>query len=234
MPEGVDPEIYRPAEKKSILSEFRILQVGKFEMRKSYFESALALQKAFGGDSSVEFLAKCDWVSNRHTMVHKDTQKTLSQSKVKTTLITGSTSDAEMAALYNAADVFLFPSKGEGWGLPLIEALACGIPCIATCYSGQSEYLKAVEGLYLSVDFTLGPMNCPENQARYPRSDRDWGLWAMPSVDDIAEKLVEVRRNYPVWKDRALRASEIIRKEFSWDMAARKVIATLRNVSGRS
>lgn len=38
----------------------------------------------------------------------------------------------ELRALYQAAGMFVFPSLGEGFGLPLLEALACGLPVIAS------------------------------------------------------------------------------------------------------
>ena len=40
--------------------------------------------------------------------------------------------------------VFLSCSRSEGWGLPLIEAIACGVPSIALNYSAQTEYSKNI------------------------------------------------------------------------------------------
>jgi glycosyltransferase involved in cell wall biosynthesis len=48
-----------------------------------------------------------------------------------------------MAAIYSAADVLLCPSKGEGFGVPMIEAQACGTPVIATDFTAQSELVGA-------------------------------------------------------------------------------------------
>jgi len=45
----------------------------------------------------------------------------------------------EMARLYSAADVLLFASKGEGFGIPIIEAMACGMPSIVSDFSAQPE-----------------------------------------------------------------------------------------------
>lgn len=45
----------------------------------------------------------------------------------------------EMARLYSTLDVFLLPSKGEGFGIPLIEAQACGCPVITTNCTAQPE-----------------------------------------------------------------------------------------------
>lgn len=44
-----------------------------------------------------------------------------------------------MAATYQASDVLLAPSKGEGFGIPVVEAQACGVPVIVSDYTSQPE-----------------------------------------------------------------------------------------------
>ncbi|HTL70447.1 MAG TPA: glycosyltransferase family 1 protein [Candidatus Eisenbacteria bacterium] len=51
----------------------------------------------------------------------------------------GERSDAELAAFYNHADLFVFPSLREGFGLPLLEAMACGTPAAASNVSSLPE-----------------------------------------------------------------------------------------------
>lgn len=45
----------------------------------------------------------------------------------------------EMAEVYTAADVLLATSKGEGFGIPVVESMACGTPAIVTDFSAQPE-----------------------------------------------------------------------------------------------
>ena len=40
---------------------------------------------------------------------------------------------------YNAADVFAFPSRYEGFGMPVLEAMACGTPVVTACTSSLPE-----------------------------------------------------------------------------------------------
>ena len=47
-----------------------------------------------------------------------------------------------MAGLYTACDVLLCPSKGEGFGVPMVEAQACGTPVIASDFTAQSELIN--------------------------------------------------------------------------------------------
>ena len=49
---------------------------------------------------------------------------------------------SEMLKVYNCMDVFLLPTSGEGFGIPIIEAMACGIPPLVTDYTTTPELLK--------------------------------------------------------------------------------------------
>jgi glycosyltransferase involved in cell wall biosynthesis len=57
-------------------------------------------------------------------------------------IITGHVDDDELAALYTGAHAFVFPSDEEGFGLPPIEALACGTPVVACDVPGVREVLE--------------------------------------------------------------------------------------------
>ena len=55
----------------------------------------------------------------------------------------GHISQDDLAALYSACDVRLAPSMGEGFGIPVIEAQACGVPVIVSAFSAQPELVGA-------------------------------------------------------------------------------------------
>lgn len=54
-------------------------------------------------------------------------------------VLTGYVPDADLPLLYNAADVFVYPSLYEGFGLPVLEAMACGTPVITSNISSLPE-----------------------------------------------------------------------------------------------
>ena len=61
-------------------------------------------------------------------------------------VFTGSLTGGELAQAYAAADVFVFPSKTDTFGLVMIEALACGTPVAAYPVAGPLDVLSAQSG----------------------------------------------------------------------------------------
>ncbi|THD37770.1 MAG: glycosyltransferase family 1 protein [Sphingomonas sp.] len=58
----------------------------------------------------------------------------------------GEIAEADKVAYYNLADAYVMPSVAEGFGLVFLEALACGLPCVASDFDGGREALR--EGKY--------------------------------------------------------------------------------------
>ncbi len=69
-----------------------------------------------------------------------------------------------MARMYNALDVFLLPTKGEGFGIPIVEAMACGIPVITTDCTAQTEIMENAGGWLIKK---LKPVFTPQNSWQF-------------------------------------------------------------------
>jgi glycosyltransferase involved in cell wall biosynthesis len=67
-------------------------------------------------------------------------------------VLTGHVDDDELVLLYQAASLFVFPSRYEGFGLPVIEALACGTPAIAGRNSSLVELVTEEDALFDAAD----------------------------------------------------------------------------------
>jgi len=91
----------------------------------------------------------------------------------------------DLPRLYRAADAFVLASHGEGWGRPYMEAMAMGLPTIATGWSGNLEFMND-DNSYL-VDYKLVP--APEDS--WLRGQR----WAQPSVSDLRRAMRSVYEN---------------------------------------
>lgn len=95
-------------------------------------------------------------------------------------------SQETMAATYNVFDVFLLPSKGEGFGVPLIEAQSCGVPVITTNCTAQPEL---VGGGWLI------------NKLR-----KEWTAQASWQYNCDPEEIVEkLELAYQAWKDGSIK-----------------------------
>jgi len=67
-------------------------------------------------------------------------------------VITGAVSDAELVSLYRSAVLGVMPSLEEGFGLPVAESIACGVPCLASNVSSLPEVSGSAEGLFDPYD----------------------------------------------------------------------------------
>lgn len=79
-------------------------------------------------------------------------------------VFTGLFPDEEKADLYNLADVYVMPSRGEGFGFVFLEALACGVPVIGSKHDGGREAL---------LDGALGLLVDPANPAEIEEAIRE-------------------------------------------------------------
>ena len=77
---------------------------------------------------------------------------------------------AALRNLYAAADAFVLPTRGEGWGLPIAEAMAMALPVIATNWSGPTALLSTDNSYPLSRELT--PLPGGQAEARPPAPSR--------------------------------------------------------------
>ena len=129
----------------------------------------------------------------------------------------------EMSQVYACADAGVFPFAAEGWNLPLIELMAMGKPCIATNYSGPTEYLTDDNALLLK-NFD---MEVPFDERWFPYKI---GLWAKPSEEELIDKMVYVVDNYEEAKKKGDKATRDILTNFTWEKSALKVIDMLNDI----
>ena len=223
VPLGVDPLIFHSWEltkERDKNSPFIFLAVGKYEKRKSYKEIIKAFELSFSEKSKNKLLLRLDNLFLNDT--YDQAIKLIKPERRNQILIVKSNPPGSflkvesMAQLYRSSHCFLFPSKGEGWGLPLIEAISCGIPYIATNYSGQTEFLRYCNQLYSDVAYTKELIK-DQFFLRYQQFEKDnIPSWAKPDYKDLSNKMILITKNWRKIKKQALLNSEIIHQRFSW------------------
>lgn len=124
-----DPAAFTRVRKKYSLSPEFLLCVATLEPRKNILGliQSFAMLKAEGGFSpSLVIAGRKGWLYDR--MLSE-----VSSSGVRDAItFTGYVPDEDLLALYNMARVFIYPSFYEGFGLPCIEAMACGCPVVTS------------------------------------------------------------------------------------------------------
>ncbi|MQL77663.1 hypothetical protein Taro_010070 [Colocasia esculenta] len=128
---------------------------------------------------------------------------------------------ADLPRLYKAADAFVLPSRGEGWGRPVVEAMAMELPVIVTNWSGPTEYLTEENGYPLPVD----------RMSKVPEGPFKGHLWAEPSVEQLRALMRRVVSNPEEAERRAARAREDMIQRFSPAVVARIVVDQILKVS---
>jgi glycosyltransferase involved in cell wall biosynthesis len=91
-------------------------------------------------------------------------------------IISQSLSVAQITTLYNSVDAFAYTTRGEGWGLPAMQAMSMGLPVMATNFGGVTEFMKPFNSFLIQLD---GVVEIPQD------SVYGWSFgtkWAEPSI----------------------------------------------------
>jgi glycosyltransferase involved in cell wall biosynthesis len=134
---------------------------------------------------------------------------------------------AEMPSLYAAADCYVSPTRGEGWGRPFMEAMAVGLPVIATRWSAPLEFLNDNNALLLETD----GLEVVDDRMDVPvyRGQR----WAAPSVEHLVELLRAVTQDRASARRLGERARCDIVRSWQWSRVAQLAANELERIGER-
>lgn len=191
VPHGIDLDAYKPYDRKTVRKEVGLhddaFLVGMVAANKGR-PSRKGFQQAFQA-----FKRLADAHDNAYLYLHTTISPDVSagedipailnslgvpQERVMTAdqyrMMFDPYSHTSMAKIYSAMDVLLNPAMGEGFGIPVLEAQACGIPCIVTDFSAMQEVCGAGWHVKWQPHWT---------------GQNSWQ--ANPDIDDIASALEE-------------------------------------------
>ncbi len=209
VPNAAAPE-FRPISKaaalKTVCDRFSIaapfiLSVGDLQPRKNQIGLIRAFARMVRGfpqlNHNLVLAGKETWFAGR---VHDAARESGVGDRIQ---FTGFVSDDDLLQLYNACDLFVFPSFYEGFGLPVLEAMACGR---AVACSNTSALPEVVDGAALLFD----PY----------------------AVDEIVRAISDVLLDAE-WKGRMERLGLQRAAHFSWQKTAEKTLAVFHEVAAK-
>lgn len=139
-------------------------------------------------------------------------------------------SDEDLKGLYTLSDCYVLPSRGEGVGLPYIEALSSGIPCISTNWGGQIDFLN--EGNSFLVDYELKPTDYNNGHHVAPNFAHVFTHemeWAEPSLSDLRKKMRYAYEHQEEVKAKGKQGRKDM-KEMSWEIGAKVIKQAVEDV----
>ncbi|MDG2525639.1 glycosyltransferase [Stenotrophomonas sp. HITSZ_GD] len=129
----------------------------------------------------------------------------------------------QVAQLYRSADCFVLPTRGEGWGMPILEAMACGTPAIASYWSAQQAFLDEDNSYPLQVSLTPAEAKCPY----YLGFE-----WALPDEQHLVNLLRHVYANQEEAAAKGKQAAQDVAQYWSLDKSTDRMAARVAELQG--
>jgi glycosyltransferase involved in cell wall biosynthesis len=188
-----EDEIYKINEKYSLNHPY-ILYVGGLEPKKNIPTLLKAFYKLKKHDVNHKLV-----ITGEKRWNYKSIFETIDKLNLqKEVIFTGYIPDEDLPALYNAADLFVYPSLYEGFGLPPLEAMACGTPVITS------------------------------NTSSLPEVVGDAGIMVNPyDIDELTNKMYKVLTNEGLTEELSKKGLERA-KLFSWKKCAEETLNTYK------
>jgi glycosyltransferase involved in cell wall biosynthesis len=146
-----------------------------------------AYRQVFGPDDEVTLVVKDYGATSGDTAVRDALAQRTGRAPID--YIGEFTDKSELIRLYKSSDAFVSAHRGEGFGMKILDAMACGLPVITPLFGGPTAYCTAET--CFPVDFSLVPMgDCLDSRSL---SIANRPLWAEPDSRSLA---VQIRKVY--------------------------------------
>lgn len=204
---------------------FRFLHVSSCFPRKGVDALLVAYGQAFTSADDVSLVIKT--FANPHNEVHRWLQEASAGRTdfPDVRIIEGDFSDGQLKALYGQCHALVSPSRAEGFGLPMAEAMLMDLPVITTAWGGQLDFCTPETAWLVDYRFVQAATHF----------DLHGSVWADPDIDSLKAALREVHAAPPSERaERAGRARELLLQRFKWSDVAQKLEQDVRTFAAGS
>jgi len=136
--------------------------------------------------------------------------------KLRMIEIAGFFSKQHLAQLYDLCDIVLVPSRGGGFELNALEAIARGRPTLVTAAGCFLDY----------IDFAI-PIRVKGKAKIFEDNPIHVGYGYEPDENDLAQKVLEVLDHYDEYQERFTKNAAIVRQQYSWNAICCKLHSKL-------
>ena len=123
-------------------------------------------------------------------------------------------SDEDVVRLYRSCDALAFPYRGEGFGLPMLEAMACGLPVIATAGGAADDFLDE------TVAYRIRSERRELRDAQRGEALAAPGWWLEPNEDALVAAMQHVYAHPDEARARGTAGAQRARDHWRWAHAA--------------
>ena len=201
---------------------FRFLHVSSCFPRKGVDKMLEAYGRAFSSDDDVTLVVKT--FPNPHNEIYRwlEEAKSRNTNFPDVLILEGDYTDAQLKGLYEQCHALVAPSRAEGFGLPMAEAMLSELAVIATGWSGQLDFCTPATSWL--VDY------------RFERARTHFGLfssvWAEPDVGHLAKIMRDVYEAPEEELTKRIGAGrELLLKNFRWAHVAQRTVDAARKWS---
>lgn len=223
-----------------LTTDFNFLVFGQFtgnnpeNDRKNIFYTVKWLAETFSDNPNVGIILKTN--TSRNTVIDRlrttniiaqianETKKSSPFPKIH--LLHGDMTDEEIAGLYRHPKVkaLITLTRGEGFGLPILEAAASGLPVIATGWSAHTEFMG--RGKYVKLDYTLEPIHESRVDAIWQKGSK----WAQCKEADVKHRLKKFYESYDVPQAWAKELASRLQTEYSYPVIKEQYTSILKDI----
>lgn len=204
---------------------FRFLHVSSCFPRKGADVLLKAYGQAFTSHDDVALVIKT--FPNPHNEIHRWLAEARAENNnfPDVLIIEDDLADGQLKSLYEQCQVLVAPSRAEGFGLPMAEAMLSSLAVITTGWSGQLDFCN--EKTAWLVDYQFAPAN-----THFGLFD---SVWAEPDVAHLAVTMREVYAATPALRNQRIAAGkQLLLEKFKWTDVAERLVTSARSWSQRS